>query len=180
MENDEKNDRPKIMTIEEQYEIIQYAKENHLLFDKNGYNKWKKNLYELDNVPNTIWNIRNRIIEKENLYNTPQEPIMRDQIGYMKDGGYLHLHVDENSNGLIHTRFNVYVQIPYEGGLPIYSNHKIDIKEREYTICKSGLDFHYTDVVKGERERIILSFGFLLPYENPMNYKYKFYGIVGI
>ena len=167
-----------IMTIEEQNEIINYAKNNYKIFDKNGYNKWKKALDELPKVPECIWEIKKRIIEKENLYDSPQEPTLKDQIGYMIEGGFLHLHVDQNKDGLIHTRFNVYVQIPYEGGMPIYSNHRIDIKEREYTICRSGIDFHYTDKVKGDRERIILSFGFLLPYEKVINIKYKFTSII--
>jgi hypothetical protein len=166
------------MTIEEQKEIIEYAKMNYLQFDSNGFNKWKKSLDELDNLPQCIWEIKKRIIEKESLENAPQEPILKDQIGYMIEGGNLHLHVDKNTNGLIHTRYNVYVQIPYEGGTPIYSNHRIDVKEREYTICRSGIDFHYTEKVKGHKERIILSFGFLLPYERISNIKYKFTSIV--
>ena len=166
------------MTIEEQKIVIDYAKNNYLNFDSNGYNKWKKSLDELDNVPQCIYDIKKRIIEKECLENAPQEPILKDQIGYMKEGGNLHLHVDRNTNGLIHTRFNVYVQIPDSGGIPIYSNHIIDVKEREYTICRSGLDFHYTEKVIGKKERIILSFGFLLPYERVSNIKYKYTAIV--
>lgn len=167
-----------IMTIEEQNEIIEYAKDNYINFDKNGYNKWKKCLDELDNLPKCIFDIKDRIIKKESLENAMQEPTLKDQIGYMIEGGNLHLHVDPNKNGLIHTRFNVYVQIPEEGGMPIYSNHRIDVKEREYTICRSGLDFHYTEKVLGSKERIILSFGFLLPYERVINIRYKFTSII--
>ena len=167
-----------IMTVEEQNEIIKYAQENYLSFDKNGYNKWKKSLNELHNIPKCIYDIKKRIIEKECLENAIQEPTLKDQIGYMKEGGYLHLHVDQNKDSLIHTRFNVYVQIPEHGGMPIYSNHKIDVKEREYTICRSGLDFHYTEKVQGSKERIILSFGYLLPYERVIDIKYKYTSIV--
>jgi len=167
-----------IMTTEEQNEIIQYAKNNYNKFNKNGHNKWKKELSELDDIPKCIWEIKKRIIERENLHDAPQEPTLTDQIGFMIEGGFLHVHVDQNKDGLIHTRFNAYVQIPHEGGMPIYSNHMIDIKEREYTICRSGLDYHYTNVVKGNRERIILSFGFLLPYERVIDVKYKFFKIV--
>ena len=52
-----------IMTIEEQNEIINYAKNNYKIFDKNGYNKWKKALDELPKVPECIWEIKKRIIE---------------------------------------------------------------------------------------------------------------------
>ena len=167
-----------VMSIEEQTEVVEYARKNYKDFDVNGYNKWKKALDELNNVPECIYKIKERIVVKEKLEDAPQEPILRDQIGYMIEGGNLHPHIDKNYNGLIHVRYNVYVQIPYEGGMPVYGKHMIDVREREYTVCRSGLDLHFTDVVKGDRERIILSFGFLLPYERAINIRYKFTSIL--
>ena len=92
---------------------------------------------------------------------TIEEPLFKDSIGYMMDGGQLHEHVDPNQDGLIHTRFNLYVQIPHEGGYPIYAGKTLRLKERTYICCRAGIDPHYCEKVEGDRERIIISYGFL-------------------
>ena len=163
-----------ILTIEEQETIVKWTKNNYINFDKNGVNRYKKELDNLENVPDCIWNIKKKIIEKEKLHDAPMEPILRDSIGYMTDGGQLHKHKDPNKDGLIHTRFNVYIQIPEKGGLPVYDEKVLKLKERTYICCRSGLDLHYCEKVEGPRERIILSFGFLLPFNRVSNIIYNY------
>ena len=163
-----------ILSVEEQKEIVDWVKINYLKLDSNGLKKYKKCMDEIDDIPKIVWEIKKRIMEKENLYGYEQEPSLRDSIGYMLDGGSLHTHTDPNKDGLVHTRFNVYVQIPYEGGIPIYAGYRINLKERTYTCCRSGLDSHYCEKVKGDRERVVLSFGFLLPYERVKNVIYEY------
>ena len=97
-----------------------------------------------------------------------------DSIGYMIDGGKLHKHTDPNVNNLVHTRFNVYVQLPNEGGYPIYSNNLYKLKERRYICCRAGIDYHECQLVKGDRARIVLSFGFLLPVDRVIKIIYDY------
>ena len=113
-------------------------------------------------------------MDKEELYKYIQEPHFRDSVGYMTEGGQLHLHLDPNPNSdLIHTRFNVYVKLPEKGGYPIYANKTCKLKERTYICCRSGIDKHCcTKVEKGER--IILSFGFLIPKSRIENIIYDY------
>jgi hypothetical protein len=86
----------------------------------------------------------------------------------------LHEHTDPNEGELIHTRFNVYVQIPEIGGYPIYNNILCKLKERTYICCRAGIDKHYCEKVIGNRERIVLSYGFLLPYDRIKNINYEY------
>ena len=109
------------------------------------------------------------------MHDEIEEPLFKDSIGLMMDGAQLHTHTDPNKYGLIHTRFNVYVQLPYIGGYPIYNDNLYKLKERTYICCRAGIDPHYCEKVEGDRERIILSYGFLLPIERVNNiiYDYK-------
>jgi hypothetical protein len=163
-----------IIDEEEQKEIVLWVKENYKKFNNNGHQKYMKSIDELYNVPQVIWKIKKKIIEKENIFDAIQEPLFRDSIGCMFNGGKLHQHIDPNKNGLIHTRFNVYVQLPFEGGYPIYNNKLCKLKERTYICCRAGVDLHECQEVKGDRERIIISYGFLLPPNRIKNVIYEY------
>jgi hypothetical protein len=168
-----KNDK-EILTNEEQEIIVQWVKKNYLRLKKNGEYKYMKSMYEIPDIPKIVWEIRKRIVEKENLQNAKQDPLFKDTIGCMLNGGQLHKHTDPNIDDLIHTRFNVYVQLPNEGGYPIYDDKTYKLKERTYICCRAGLDYHCCEKVIGDRERIILSYGFLLPKERVENIKYEY------
>jgi len=88
----------------------------------------------------------------------------------MFDGAQLHSHVDPNVDNLIHTRFNVYIKIPDEGGYPVYNGKVYRLKERTYLCCRAGIEPHYCQKVKGDR--IIISYGFLIPYNEISNINY--------
>ena len=163
-----------IISIEEQNEIVQWIKKNYTKLNNNGFNRFMKSMDEIDNLPPIVWDIKKRIVEKEQLENAIPDPLFRDSIGCMLDGAQLHEHVDPNKEGLIHTRFNLYVQLPIEGGYPIYSNKTLKLKERTYICCRAGVDLHSCELVKGDRERIIISYGFLLPPSRVKNIIYEY------
>jgi hypothetical protein len=157
-----------ICTVDEQNIIVNWLNNNYNLLDVNGYNRYNSKLSELKektNIPVCIYEIKKRIVDAEQLHEFNQEPVFEDSVGYMINGGKLHKHTDPNLNNLVHTRFNVYVQLPEEGGYPIYSNNLYKLKERTYICCRAGIDYHECQEVKGDKARIILSFGFLLPVD---------------
>ena len=102
------------------------------------------------------------------------DPEFRDAIGYMIGDSELHEHTDPSYYGLVHTRFNLYVQLPEEGGYPIYANNLYKLKERTYICCRAGIDKHLCSDVKGNKPRIMISYGFQLPYERVKNIKYNY------
>ncbi len=164
-----------IISKEEQELIVNWVKENYKKLNSNGYQKYMKSMDEIEDIPSIVWDIKKRIVKKENLFDAIQEPLFRDSIGCMCDGGQLQTHVDPNKDGLIHTRFNLYVQLPYEGGYPIYSGKTLKLKERTYICCRAGVDLHSCEKVIGKRERIIISYGFLLPPSRVKNIVYEYY-----
>ncbi len=164
-----------IISEQEQEIIVSWVRNNYINeLKSNGFNRYMKNMHDIPSIPPIVWDIKKRIIDKENLYDAIEEPLFKDSIGYMMDGGQLHTHTDPNRYGLVHTRFNVYVQLPYKGGYPIYNNNIYKLKERTYICCRAGIDQHYCEKVEGERERIILSYGFLLPIERITNIIYDY------
>jgi hypothetical protein len=156
-----------IISIEEQMIIIDWTKKNYYKFKKTGFNRSMIGLHLVPDFPEFVKEIKQRIELKENLKEYKQEPLIRDAIAIMFNGGKLPEHLDKNqeNNKLIHIRYNIYVQIPLKGGLPVYNNQIIEIKERNYICCRSGIDLHSCLEVEGEKERIILSFGYLVPIE---------------
>lgn len=170
-----KNDEP-ILSEDEQQTIVNWVRKTYKYFKPNGLNIYMQKLDYFDDVPKCVFDIKKRIFDKEDLYGYQQEPIFKDSIGYMLDGASLHLHTDPNpsESELIHTRYNVYVQLPDKGGYPIYNNIHCTLKERTYICCRSGLDYHSCAKVEGPRERIILSFGLLLPIDRIKHIYYNY------
>jgi hypothetical protein len=150
-----------VMKPEEQKTIIEWANLNYHRFKKNGTGRQYRKFRELPDVPECVYTIRERIVQREKLYGVMQEPLLTDYIGYIQDGGQIHPHIDPNRGDLIHTRFNVFVQLPQKGGMPIYNDETIQVRERTYIICYAGLHKHYCEKVEGSKARIILSYGFL-------------------
>ena len=161
-----------IISEEEQKIIVDWISKNYTQLEEIRKNSWMRPLDELENVPELIWDLKRRIIEKENLHNAIQDPVYKDAIGYMIGDSELQIHTDPNQDNLIHTRFNVYVQLPEEGGYPIYDGKLYKLKERTYICCRAGIDKHLCSDVKGKKPRVMISFGFQLPYDRVKNIKY--------
>lgn len=160
-----------ILNEDEQQEIVNWIKNNYKKLQPNGFNIYNGLIENLD-IPQIIWNIKNRIIQREELQNAKQDPLYKDSICYMFDGSQLPIHSFKNDNQLVHTRFNVYVKLPEIGGYPIYDGKVLRLKERTYICYRMGIETHCCQKVYGNR--IILSFGFLLPLDRVKNIIYDY------
>lgn len=175
-------DRGRIMSEEERKEILDWVYLNKSNFLKILFNRLHCLILEHDTDKNTtgvkqplhpynpslppcIWKIKQRIIKKEDLFGYKQEPRFQDFIAVIPPTGYISKHVDLNKDDLIHCRFNVFLEIPTKGGETYYNDRLVvDPKEGSYVLSKSGLEEHFTYPVQ-EGNRIIISFGFLIPKE---------------
>jgi len=177
-------DRGRIMSEEERKEILDWIYLNKCNFNSIRDNRLHYLILEHDTdiktcdmpetqipaynptLPSSVWKIKQRIIEKESLSEYKQEPIFQDFIALIPPTGYIHKHKDRNDGNLIHCRFNVFFEIPTKGGDTYYDNRLVvDPKEGSYILSKSGLEEHYTYPIE-EGNRIIISFGFLIPKEH--------------
>jgi hypothetical protein len=168
-----------IITEEERDKIVDWVKRIHKeKLNEIRKNTWMNSLYEIDvekDIMDIIVKCREKIIEKEDIREYDlMEPVFQDSVGYMIGDSELHEHTDPNFFGLYHTRYNLYVQLPEEGGYPIYAGRTHRLKERSYICCRAGIDKHRCEDVKGSKPRVMISFGFLLPYERIKNITYDY------
>ena len=98
---------------------------------------------------------------------------MQDLISVMLPGGKIFPHRDVNIGEYIHSRFNVFIQLPRDQCRTFYGGEQIEAVEGHYTLCRSGTDMHWSDVLRSPVPRINLSFGFLIP-RDVLNRKYEF------
>jgi hypothetical protein len=110
-----------------------------------------------------VWDIKDRIIKKEGLELYKDDKLARDFLGIVPTGGNIPKHKDENYKDYIHSRFNVFIQVPFNDCVTYYGLNIVDAKERSYVFSRSGVDEHWTTVNTSEVARLSLSFGFMLP-----------------
>jgi hypothetical protein len=106
--------------------------------------------------------IRERIVNLENLNDSKESNELGHFLYYMESGTRLHRHKDPNDEGTYHIRFNVLIQAPEKGGVPIYAGKKMKQKERHYIICRSGLDYHESTLIEGNKPKMLISYGFAI------------------
>lgn len=120
-------------------------------------------LYPTDTkVHELVWKVKKRIVDREGLRLSKAEPLYKDFLGIIHKGGKIHKHKDDNEGPLIHSRFNVILQLSGSGET-YYSDTPLRVKEGSYVLCRSGMEYHWTDENDSNKERISLSFGYLLP-----------------
>jgi len=171
-------DRGEIMTEEERIEFLNWVCENHGIMTAHrtglvGYTFYKED----KNVPEIVWIILKRIIHRENLHEYAESyddrffkklhnnrtGVYRDHVTVIYPGYNINPHYDFNQPGLVHTRFNVFFQLPTAKGETYYGGNRVELKERGYVLCRSGIDKHWTEIIEGDRPRIAISYGFQLP-----------------
>ena len=193
-------DRGEIMSEEERISFINWVCEhiNTLTTHRPGlvghtFNRENKE------VPAIVWTILDRIIEREGLqeykesyddaffkkYHYGRTGVYRDHVAIIFPGYNIKRHTDVNQPGRVHSRFNVFFQVPTEGGKTYYGKDTVEIKERGYVLCRSGIDTHWTEIIKGGQPRITISYGFQLPlwklnemYRPPFNWKNYLYQLL--
>lgn len=126
----------------------------------NGHGRFFNSLSKLSGVIEQVNIIKNKIIEQENLQDALIDPYFEDFLSFNLEGAAIHPHSDPNLNGCVHTRYNLIVSMPDQGGLPVYNNKVVEIKEKMLWRCEAGKYVHQSTPVVGSRPRINLSFGF--------------------
>ena len=116
-------------------------------------------------ITTLIRDIKDRIIIAESLNKSEIEnPIeLEDFIYIMPPGTQLHKHKDVNKSGMYHVRFNLLLQRAEKGGICVYGGRKVLCEEKCYVLCRSGIDFHASTIVEGNKSRIVISYGFNIP-----------------
>lgn len=94
---------------------------------------------------------------------TSIEPIFKNLTGnHFQDGAFVHPHTDPALDGFVHTRCNLMLKKPKEGGNPVLDGEELNIEEGDLWICFASMETHSSTPIKGG-ERLIFSFGGLVP-----------------
>lgn len=99
------------------------------------------------------------------LYPIGVEPIFKNLTGnHFQDGAFVHPHTDPSPERMVHTRCNLMLKKPKEGGNPVLDGEELDIEEGDLWLCLASIELHSSTPIKGG-ERLIFSFGGLVPVE---------------
>ncbi len=153
---------------EEKEILLEWIEKNQSYFikNKNGAHRKYAILKGIENYPKEIVsNLKNKIIEIDNIKEWIEEPIFYDLIGINEETGNIHRHTDPNIDGYVHTRYNIILMYPYEGGHSIYGNSLNVLEENMVWKCVAGDIVHASTPVVGNRPRITLSLGFQIKRE---------------
>ena len=159
---------PKLDNDDKKYAINPFTYEK-----KNGSWDMYSNKWDGidDKIKNIIKSIRQRIIEKENFKFKDEEPSnLPSFFQILRKGSATHYHIDSNDEGTYHIRFNVIIQKAEEGGDPIYNGIIKQHMERQYVMCRSGIDYHSSNAITGNKPRVTISYGFNIPKDQISNY----------
>lgn len=151
--------RGQIISESDRIELLNWILQNKSKFTKLSQSRLNKRITADDH--HLIHEIKERIIQKEELHGFPLEPTLGDFIGVVEPGGRIPYHKDPNKGCLIHVRFNVFIQLPKKSCMTYYNNIPIQAQECCYVKSLSGKDIHFSDVNEDIIPRIVISYGFL-------------------
>ena len=91
------------------------------------------------------------------------EPVLTNYLSIISDGGAVQPHTDSAPAGTRHLRCNLFLQLPDAGGRPIIGGAPFDVAERTLLCFFPSSSLHSSEPATGERRRVLLSFGLLVP-----------------
>jgi hypothetical protein len=93
------------------------------------------------------------------------EPMFKNLTGnHFQDGAFVHPHTDPAPDGFVHTRCNLMLKKPKQGGNPVLDGEELNVEEGDLWLCLASMETHSSTPIK-EGERLIFSFGGLVPVE---------------
>jgi hypothetical protein len=153
---------------EEQIILKEWALANEHRFAPNGAGPFRRfsRLDRLGALPDLFNILKQRVIDTEDIKEFIEAPQNADWMGVQWETAFVEPHMDYNGeNPNYYTRrYNILVSFPEAGGYPIYDNIVLsEIKEKTMWRCDAGLVLHSSVPNKGQKPRINLSYGFLMP-----------------
>ena len=144
--------------------ILHWVNDNFDNFKINpsGPGRVNKTITKEDIIFDRVQNIKKRVIELEGYNPETIDLSHRDYIGINLEGAFIHKHMDFNQGDLIHTRWNLILSYPQEGGHSIYNDQINILEENLIWKCVAGKVTHGSTKVIGKKPRITLSLGYML------------------
>ncbi len=106
-----------------------------------------------------LYEMKERLAEHFDLGDYVVPPKLRDFVGYITDGGFIHPHTDPDLPGKRHVRINVLVKQP-GGCVPLLEGYPIAVAEGDAWLNLASQCIHATTPVIGPGYRSAISFGY--------------------
>ena len=150
------------ITDPEREDLLGWAIRNSDKLDINPMSPHRKFTQTSNLEPNPlIQQLRERITDKFDLHSFQEDNLLLgDWLGQIVEGGLSHSHLDV-VDGWEHHRVNILIQLPLEGGRNSYNGAVLEVEEKMLLYYRPDIYNHGITVVKGDRCRYNLSFGFL-------------------
>ena len=160
---------------QEKRELIKFIKKNLNSFHvRNNTNELLCSIQDLPDFPNKlITKLRDRIINLENIGEHYPDIVHKDAISIIYDGGFHDYHRDINYLNWTLVRYNIILSKPDLGGLSVYGDEINDWDEKTIWKCVAGNIKHGVTRVSGDKERIVLCLGFLIPQQDVIQKQHK-------
>lgn len=114
-----------------------------------------------------IQSIADRVVERLQLQGFEADPYLGWIISLIQPGGHIHVHVDTferySLDGEKHLRCNVMVSSDNESYNPVIGETDVAVGERDLWCFFASDIQHGTQVVAGNKPRIVYQFGFSMP-----------------
>lgn len=176
---------PSMLNCKEIFLIKTFALDNYKnekIFTKNPIspNRQYVNLLQknttISDLSKKVWS---RVFAELGFDPILEEPLFGIFLGVITEGGSVHTHTDpgQTIDGVFfeHVRINFLLSKPYCGGMPVVNNNEIIVQENEGWFNLASKWNHGCTTVKGNKPRICLSLGALVPdYDNNLS-KYNLY-----
>jgi hypothetical protein len=153
------------ISIEEQLFLREWGlrNEEYLIPNPTGPYRKRSPLNELNDYPELLIELRERLLDLEGLRDDENILIADDQdmVTVQRNRGSIPNHMDKDKKeGYSIRRYNIFISLPEKGGLPIYGGEVLEVKERCILRVDAGLIPHSTIPNEGDNPRIMLSYGF--------------------
>jgi hypothetical protein len=114
-------------------------------------------------LPQIIFEIKSKIMDTFNVREY-EEPDPRKYVffNYHLEGAQVHKHRHFPHDGVTEFRCNIIISKPLEGGMPVICDTTYIVEERDLWAFDAH-DQHWTTPVKGNKPRMMMSFGFVFP-----------------
>lgn len=153
------------ITHEEHQVLHKWALEMVPLLRPNGPQRAYLRTEYLPWLPAEYTLIRKRIECKLQIGTARREPDHGLFLGSISNGGAVHEHVDRAPANSRHLRCNLFIQLPVSGGEPVIQNTPQPYRERMLLCFFPNEQPHRCQPVKGTRQRLMCSFGYLVPLQ---------------
>ena len=114
-------------------------------------------------ISSDVCELKNAIIDRMNLKEYEDSDRTKNVFfNCFSQNAQLHRHKHYPVKGLCDLRCNVLLSGDLDDGLPVVENYVFKVRERDLWVFNANLE-HWSEPVKSNKNRIALSFGFLVP-----------------